>query len=140
MAPNGQQEDVARPNMEKHNNPNPIEYGFLIYQKRLQYQRLPFTFKPLEWEAMAEQRMPAESKGYVVGNAGTGETARKNREAFSKWSIMPSRLVRTEGFPDMSVNVLGQQIPFPMACKRSLIRTARWRPRQRRRSSKCPTS
>lgn len=116
MAPNVQQEGVARPDMEKHDDLDPIEYENSIYQKGLHYQRPPFTFKPLEWEALAEQRMSAESKGYVVGNAGTGETARKNREAFGKWSIMPSRLVKTEGFPNMSVNVLGQRLPFPMAC------------------------
>ncbi|KAH8649205.1 L-lactate dehydrogenase [Xylariales sp. PMI_506] len=109
--------DVRRPDMEKHADPDPIEYESSIYQKGLRYERPPLTFKPLEWEKLAEERMSAESKGYVLGSAGTGETARKNRAAFAKWSIVPRRLVATKGFPDLSVRVFGdQQLPFPIAC------------------------
>ena len=61
------------------------------------------------------QRMSAESTGYVVGNAGSGETYRKNREAFQKWSIVPRRMVKTSAFPDLSTHVLGQRIPVPIA-------------------------
>ncbi|KAI1084132.1 FMN-dependent alpha-hydroxy acid dehydrogenase [Whalleya microplaca] len=60
--------------------------------------------------------MSADSKGYVLGSAGTGETARKNRAAFGRWSIVPRRLVKTDGFPDLSVRVLGRRLPFPIAC------------------------
>jgi isopentenyl diphosphate isomerase/L-lactate dehydrogenase-like FMN-dependent dehydrogenase len=102
--------------MAKHIDPNPIEYENSVYQKGLKYERPPFTFKPLDWEGLAEQRMSAESKGYVVGSAGTGETARKNREAFGKWSIVPRRLVKTDGFPDLSVEMFGKRLPFPIAC------------------------
>ncbi|KAI1869496.1 hypothetical protein JX265_006586 [Neoarthrinium moseri] len=102
--------------MTKHVDPNPIEYEQLIYQKGLRYERPPFTFQPQEWERLASERMSAESKGYVVGSAGTGETARKNREAFARWSIVPRRLVKYDGFPDLSVNVFGQKLPFPIAC------------------------
>ncbi|KAF7537434.1 hypothetical protein G7054_g3723 [Neopestalotiopsis clavispora] len=110
-------ESVARrPEMSKNKDPNPIEYENTIYQKGLRYERPPFTFKPLDWERLAEERMSAESKGYVVGSAGTGETARKNREAFGRWSIVPRRLVKTAGFPDLSVEVLGKRQPFPIAC------------------------
>ncbi|KAK7920214.1 FMN dependent dehydrogenase [Apiospora marii] len=131
MAPAEQHEGAMRPKMEKHQDPNPIEYENSVYQKGLRYQRPPFTFKPLEWEALASARMSAESAGYVTGNAGTGETARKNREAFGKWSIVPKRLVKAsgEGFPDLSVtglrtcagNVAGgekgdKRLPFPIAC------------------------
>lgn len=61
--------------------------------------------------------MSAESRGYVVGNAGTGETAKKNRQVFEKWSIIPKRLVNTNGkFPDLSTTVLnGQKCPCPIA-------------------------
>jgi lactate 2-monooxygenase len=102
--------------MAKHSDPNPIEYETSIYQKGLKYERPPFTFKPLDWERLADERMSAESKGYVVGSAGTGETARKNREAFGKWSIVPRRLVKTEGFPDLSVDIFDRRLPFPIAC------------------------
>ena len=94
---------------------NPVEYENMIYQKGLKFERPPFTFQSGSWEPEAEKRMSAESKGYVIGNAGTGETARKNREAFAKWSIIPRRLVATKALPDLSTRVLGQDFPFPIA-------------------------
>ncbi|KAI0515465.1 putative FMN dependent dehydrogenase [Xylaria bambusicola] len=100
----------------KRSGLNPIEYESSIYQKGLSYQRPPFTFKPLEWERLAEERMSADSKGYVVGSAGTGETANKNRAAFEKWSIIPRRLVKTERFPELSTKVLGRELSCPIAC------------------------
>jgi isopentenyl diphosphate isomerase/L-lactate dehydrogenase-like FMN-dependent dehydrogenase len=54
-------------------------------------------------------------QGYVVGNAGQGETSQKNREAFKKWSIVPSRLVKTEQLPSLSTKVLGTEHPWPIA-------------------------
>lgn len=54
-------------------------------------------------------------KGYVVGNAGQGETYRKNRLAFEKWSILPSRMVETTELPDLSTIVLGTKLPWPIA-------------------------
>lgn len=94
---------------------NPVEYEQRIYQKGLQYERPPLSFQSINWEAQAAERMSAEAKGYVVGNAGTGETARKNREAFARWSIVPRRLVKTGDFPDLSTTVLNQSLPFPIA-------------------------
>lgn len=109
-------ENVAyRTNKAFKEAPNPIEYEKKIYQKGLKYERPPFTFRALEWEPQAEQRMSAEARGYVVGSAGTGETARKNRKAFEKWSIVPKRLVKTDGFPDLSIQIMGQKLPFPIA-------------------------
>ncbi|KAH6657639.1 putative FMN dependent dehydrogenase [Truncatella angustata] len=116
MTNNHQHHVGSRPDMTKNVDPNPIEYENSVYQKGLKYERPPFTFKALDWESLAEQRMSAESKGYVVGSAGTGETARKNRAAFGRWSIVPRRLVKTDGFPDLSVKVLGKKLPFPIAC------------------------
>lgn len=59
--------------------------------------------------------MSANSAGYAIGNAGSGETARKNVEAFRKWSIVPNRLVKTEDLPDLGTKVLGQELQFPIA-------------------------
>lgn len=106
---------VMRPKMESHRAPDPVEYESSIYQKGLRYERPPLTFQPFEWEPQAGKRMSAEARAYCVGSAGTGETHRKNREAFSKWSIIPRRLVRTEGLPDLSTKVLGMDLPFPLA-------------------------
>ncbi|KUJ16958.1 L-lactate dehydrogenase [Mollisia scopiformis] len=94
---------------------NPVEYEKTIYQKGLQFERPLFSFQTSKWESEAEQRMSAESKGYIIGNAGTGETARKNREAFAKWSIVPRRLVKTSGLPHLGMKVFGKEFPFPIA-------------------------
>ncbi|OTB13656.1 hypothetical protein K445DRAFT_384900 [Daldinia sp. EC12] len=117
----------TRPNTEKHSDPDPIAYEAEVYQRGLRYQRPPFTFKPLEWESLAAERMSADARGYVLGCAGTGETARKNREAFGRWSIVPRRLglgkprrngkeERGEVFPDLSVDIFGRKSPYPIAC------------------------
>lgn len=113
-----------RPDIVKHVDPDPIAYEAEVYQRGLRYQRPPFTFKPLEWERLASERMSADTRGYVLGNAGTGETARKNREAFAKWSIVPRRLGlggtaknKEDGiFPNLEVEVLGKKLPCPIAC------------------------
>lgn len=107
---------VVRPDLKAHPDPKPIAYENEIYQKGLHYERPPFTFKPLDWEGLASQRMSADTRGYVTGNAGTGETQRKNHAAFEKWSIVPKRMVNTYGkFPDLTTKVLGHELPFPIA-------------------------
>lgn len=92
-----------------------VEYEQSVYQKGLKYERPPFTFKPTEWETQAQLRMSADSRGYVVGNAGTGETAMKNRDAFYKWSIVPRRLVRMENLPSLSAKAIKHELQFPLA-------------------------
>ena len=87
--------------------PIPSLYETEVYQKGLHYEKAPFTFQPLRWDPLATARMYADSTGYVVGSAGIGETVRKNRAAFEKWSIVPRQLVTTAGIPDLSINVLG---------------------------------
>ncbi|KAK6954757.1 hypothetical protein Daesc_004726 [Daldinia eschscholtzii] len=120
---------TTRPNTEKHSDPDPIvAYEAEVYQRGLRYQRPPFTFKPLEWEALAAERMSADARGYVLGCAGAGETARKNREAFGRWSMVARRLglgkPRRGGkeergevlLPDLSVDIFGEKLPYPIAC------------------------
>lgn len=106
---------TRQPGQKPHVVENPVEYEKSVYQKGLRYERPPFTFHAQEWERQASAQMSATSKGYVIGNAGTGETAKKNRDAFQKWSILPNRLVRTEELPDLSTRVLGQELQFPIA-------------------------
>jgi lactate 2-monooxygenase len=109
-------ENIAYRRSERPTLPtDPVDYEKQIYRRGLQFQRSPFSFHTENWQAKAEERLSAESKGYVVGNAGTGETTRKNREAFAKWSIVPKRLVKTNGLPDLSVKVFGEKYPFPIA-------------------------
>lgn len=113
---------------------DPVEYEQKIYQRGLQYERPSLSFQPHRWEEEAAQRMSAETKGrqasshrtlinvlidthagYVMGNAGQGETQQKNKKAFTKWSIVPKRLVKTTKLPDLSTTVLGTKQPFPIA-------------------------
>ena len=53
----------------------------------------------------------------MSGNAGTFETTEKNHEAFRKWSIVPKRLIRYRGLPDLSIELkhIGVKLPSPIA-------------------------
>lgn len=94
---------------------SPIQYEQSIYMKGLHFERPQISLKSTEWQPQAEARMSAESKGYLVGNAGTGETTDKNLRAFKKWSIVPRRLIKVDGLPDLTTKVLGKQLQYPMA-------------------------
>ncbi|TKA73959.1 putative lactate 2-monooxygenase [Friedmanniomyces simplex] len=94
---------------------NPVEYEKQIYERGLQFHRPPLTFQTTHWQSQAEARLSANARGYLSGSAGTGETAAKNAAAFSRWSILPKRLVKTSGLPDLSTEVLGTKLPFPIA-------------------------
>ena len=65
-------------------------------------------------EALAEERLPATSFGYVAGAAGSEATARANRAAFDRWRLVP-RLLRDVSSIDTSVTVLGTLMPAPVA-------------------------
>jgi lactate 2-monooxygenase len=65
-------------------------------------------------ERLARKRMSPGAYGYVAGSAGTGATARANREAFDRWRIVP-RMLRDVTVRDLSVEVLGTSLPAPVA-------------------------
>ncbi|KAJ4380320.1 hypothetical protein N0V86_004631 [Didymella sp. IMI 355093] len=92
-----------------------VAYELEIYNKGLSYERPPLTFQADKWEELACARLSSEAKGYVYGSAGTRETTDKNRAAFKKWSIVPRRLVKTDGFPDLSTTIMGEKLQFPIA-------------------------
>lgn len=94
---------------------NPVQYETSVYQNGLQYENPPFTFHSNNWEPQAAKAMSANSAGYAIGNAGSGETAKKNVEAFKKWSIVPKRLVKSEGLPELTTKVMGHELQFPIA-------------------------
>ncbi|WP_106401936.1 alpha-hydroxy-acid oxidizing protein [Actinocorallia populi] len=64
-------------------------------------------------EAVAEERLDPQAFGYVAGAAGSGATARANREAFDRWRLVP-RMLRDVSGIDLSVNVLGTPMPAPV--------------------------
>jgi hypothetical protein len=94
---------------------SPIAYEQSIYTKGLHYIRPQISLKSTGWQPQAEARLSAESKGYLIGNAGTGETTDKNLRAFRQWSLVPRRLVKVEGLPDSKTRVLGMEVEWPVA-------------------------
>ncbi|GGO00958.1 oxidoreductase [Microbispora rosea subsp. aerata] len=74
--------------------------------------RLPTDLTRLE--EMAERRLGPGPFGYVAGSAGSGRTARANREALDRWRIVP-RMLRDVRERDLSVTVLGRRLPAPLA-------------------------
>jgi lactate 2-monooxygenase len=65
-------------------------------------------------EALVEERLDPGAAGYVAGSAGSGSTARANREALDRWRIVP-RMLRNVGERDLGVEVLGRRLPAPIA-------------------------
>jgi lactate 2-monooxygenase len=100
--------------MDHNANPTPFSYETQIYASGLHDEKPPITFNPLKWEALAKDRLPADSFGYVWGSAGTRETDNNNRAAFKKWGIVPSRLVRA-GFPSLKTTLFGDDYDYPIA-------------------------
>lgn len=65
-------------------------------------------------EALVEERLDPGAAGYVVGSAGSGSSARANRQALDRWRIVP-RMLRDVGERDLRVEVLGRHLPAPLA-------------------------
>jgi hypothetical protein len=64
-------------------------------------------------ESLAEAKLSREAYDYVAGSAGTGDTARANREAFRRWRLVPQMLRGTTAC-DLTTRVLGQTLPTPV--------------------------
>jgi len=64
-------------------------------------------------ESAAEERLEPRAFGYVAGAAGSGSTARANRDAFERRRLVP-RMLRDVSETDLSVTVLGTQMPAPV--------------------------
>lgn len=64
-------------------------------------------------EDQARAALAPEALGYVVPSAGSGATARANREAFDRWRIVP-RMLRSGARRDLSCDVLGTSMPAPL--------------------------
>jgi 4-hydroxymandelate oxidase len=70
-------------------------------------------FSVEEFEPLARERMSDGGYRYVAGWAGTGETARLNREAFGRWVLRPRALVDVSTI-DASTPVLGRRVSLPV--------------------------
>ncbi|MET0198411.1 MAG: alpha-hydroxy-acid oxidizing protein [Rhodococcus fascians] len=76
-------------------------------------QKPKITTNLAKLEDQAAARLTPEALGYIVASAGSGSTARANREAFDRWRIAP-RMLRSAGERDHSVTVLGTELPAPV--------------------------
>jgi lactate 2-monooxygenase len=95
----------------------PTQYGmdrqFQIYMGGMMGQKpgLPLSYDALE--AAAREKLSPEAFGYVAGGAGSEDTMRANREAFTRWRIVP-RMLRNVAQRDLSVSVLGSTFGVPL--------------------------
>jgi lactate 2-monooxygenase len=63
--------------------------------------------------AQVEQSADPKAAAYVFGGAGTEDTMRANEAAFRGWRIVP-RMLRDVSVRDLSVTVLGTEMPAPL--------------------------
>ncbi|PLB39925.1 lactate 2-monooxygenase [Aspergillus candidus] len=93
--------------------PPPYAYETQVYIQGLDDKRPSLPVDPREWEALAKERLSADSFGYVWGSAGTRETDENNRKAFRRWGIVPSRLVKSD-FPSLRTKLFGEEYDYPV--------------------------
>ena len=72
----------------------------------------PVSIAELE-RLVAETLEDVRARSYVFGGAGREDTMRSNTEAFRRWRIVP-RMLRDVSQRDLSVEVLGTQMPAPL--------------------------
>jgi 4-hydroxymandelate oxidase len=66
-----------------------------------------------EFEEAARQRLPQMVFDYYAGGAGDEWTLAENRRAFDRWVLRP-RILKDVSEVDLSTEVLGQEISFPV--------------------------
>ena len=66
-----------------------------------------------ELEGAAAGRLTPQAHAYIAGGAGSGDTARENREALRRWRIVP-RMLTDVGAPCYASTALGAELPVPL--------------------------
>src|SRR5213082_1351190 len=89
-------------------------YQYEIYLAGVTGQRPALPFSSEEGERRAREILGAGAYGYVAGGAGAEDTMRANLAAFRRWRIVP-RMLRDVSERDLSVTVLGTEMPAPLA-------------------------
>jgi lactate 2-monooxygenase len=84
-----------------------------IYFRGMSGERPPFTTDLAGLEDAAREKLDPQAFGYVAGSAGSGSSARANREAYERWRIVP-RMLRDVSERDLSTTVLGTPMPAPV--------------------------
>jgi lactate 2-monooxygenase len=67
---------------------------------------------PAEWESRASQVLPSDFFDYIAGVEGVRRNIRASCESFERWRLRPHMLTANVE-RDLSVNVLGTQLPAP---------------------------
>jgi lactate 2-monooxygenase len=89
------------------------DYQNEIYLHGLEDRLPPFTTDLTALEDSARERMEDGPFWYVAGSAGSGATARANREAFDRHRLVP-RMLTGATERDPRTTVLGQELPAPV--------------------------
>ena len=88
-------------------------YSNEIYLQGMGGARPAFTTDTNALEDLARERMDPEPFWYAAGSAGSGATARANREAFDRWRIVPRMLTgATDHHPRTAL--FGAELPAPI--------------------------
>ena len=77
------------------------------------YPRWVLPVNVADYEALAAQKLDPGAYGYYAGGANDELTLRANVEAYRRWHLRPRVLVDVAE-PSTKVNVLGQEIAFPV--------------------------
>ncbi|MDT4964081.1 MAG: lactate 2-monooxygenase [Pseudonocardiales bacterium] len=88
-------------------------YASEIYLQGMGGIKPAFTTDTSALEESARERMEPGPFWYVAGSAGSGATARANREAFDRWRIVP-RMLTDASARDLSTTILGTTMPAPV--------------------------
>lgn len=90
------------------------DFQSVIYAEGMFASKTPeITTDLAHLEDSAREKLAPEAMGYIVPSAGSGATARANREAFDRWRIMP-RMLRNSAERDYGCTVLGTSMAAPV--------------------------
>lgn len=81
------------------------------YQPDVAKPDFPVKFE--DWERLAFERLASGPYHYIADGAGGGDTMRENKEAFTKWRIVP-RMLNDVDERSTATTLLGQRLPAPI--------------------------
>jgi lactate 2-monooxygenase len=85
-----------------------------IFLRGMAGERPKHPVSMLDLEREVQRNADPKTAAYIFGGAGTEDTMRANADAFRRWRIVP-RMLRNVAQRDLSVTVLGTEMPAPVA-------------------------
>lgn len=83
-----------------------------IYRRGVYGHRPVVPTSPQALETAAARKMSRKAAAYVIGSAGSEDTARVNRESFGRYRIVP-RMLTDVSTRDLSIELFGRKLPSP---------------------------